>query len=103
MGEILLFGDLNAKLEMTKGNNKQLPSPNGFLLQNVIDINGLTVQNKETYCKGFWTRVNRKNPDERSAIDYFITGPNTGFDITNMQIDEDENFVLKGRNNRKKN
>ena len=92
-GEVVLFMDANAKIGMLNENI----SRNGRYLLNVVDECDLEIINKSDVCKGTVTRVNRKNPDERSAIDYVIATNTISSAITEMIIDEDGKYLLHGK------
>jgi len=47
------------------------------------------IVNKTIKCEGKWTRVNTKNVNEKSILDYVFTNINLYEDIINMKIDED--------------
>ena len=72
---ILLLGDFNAKI----GNGEQgIPSgdpiitPNGKRLINLTNNFNLKILNKNPKCKGKWTRIDTKNENEKSIIDYSL-------------------------------
>ena len=51
-----------------------------------------------TSDKGAWTRVNRKNPKERSIIDYALISKSLANNITETTTDEEETHRIRGRN-----
>ena len=72
-GEVIIMGDLNAKVEINSHECKQKESRNGNILQEYIRQTNTIILNKTENHQGTWTRVNRKNNNERSVIDYIIT------------------------------
>ena len=54
---------------------------------------GLIV-NKSIKCKGKWTRVNTKNCNEKSILDYVMTNQSVYDDIIEMIIDEEKLYRL---------
>ena len=72
-GPVILTGDFNAKLHITKqGNTIQNESNNGKIMQNEI-LKGAGMYPASTHPKiGTWTRQNRKNTTEKSIIDYIL-------------------------------
>lgn len=57
------------------------------------NINGVLV-NRTEKCIGLWTRVNTKNKDEKSILDYVITNMSVYEDINRMVVDEEETYKL---------
>ena len=49
-------------------------------------------------CKGKWTRVNTKNSNEKSIIDYAICSKTLSKDIMKVLIDDQETYKIKGKN-----
>ena len=94
---IVLIGDFNAKIEINKRNAYQKQSPNGKYLQQLIDNQNLIPINT-TSDKGAWTRVNRKNPKERSIIDYALISKSLANNITETTTDEVGTHRIRGRN-----
>ena len=96
-GEVILTGDFNAKLQVNKDCVKQTESPNGKLLDKMIrDTDMVALSTKAT--RGNWTRVNRRNPDERSLIDYIIGTKGIEKQTTELLIDEEGTMRIKGAN-----
>ena len=85
--EIILAGDFNAKITINNEECKQSESRNGKLLQNIIEDNNLIVANLKADA-GIWTRVNRKNNEEKSVIDYILTAPYVANNIQTLIVDE---------------
>ena len=93
-GEILLAMDGNAKIGLLG----EPISRNGKLLLQLVENTNLKLVNNTSKCKGRITRVNTKNPDEYSAIDFLLATENAEKWITEMLIDEDGLYKLKGKN-----
>ena len=70
--EVIIAGDFNAKLQINSNSCKQHISRNGKLLREIMDNNDLTPANLKSN-HGIWTRVNRKNAEQKSVIDYILT------------------------------
>ena len=69
---LVVIGDFNSKIIMENDSIKEL-SPNGTLLNDIINRCPLRVLNFEDKTSGKWTRVQEKNGTvERSVIDYAI-------------------------------
>ena len=92
-GEILIFMDGNGKIGLL-GEEK---SRNGKLLENTIMANELTFLNKSKKCVGKITRVNSKNSNEKSAIDFVVASDHIEKTLTHMLIDEDGLYRIKGK------
>ena len=65
--------------------------------EELIEQNDLKIVNETVKCKGKYTRVNANNPQERSTIDYCIVMHNTWNQIMKMDIDECQQYKLKGK------
>ena len=91
-GEVLLFMDGNAKIGMLD----EPISRNGKLLQDLFDECGLGVMNASSKCIGRVTRVNRKNTEEKSAIDFLAVTENMEKQIHEMIIDEKGDYLPQG-------
>ena len=83
-GEVMIFMDANAKLGLL---NEKV-SRNGKLLQAVIAECELKILNTSDLCHGKITRVNRKKPDEKSAIDFVLATEEIHSQLEDMMIDE---------------
>ena len=92
-GRVILFMDGNAKIGLLNENI----SRNGKLLLDVIEECSLQILNNTEICHGKITRVNRKKPSEKSAIDFVFASPEAKTMITHMTIDEEEKFVMAGK------
>ena len=92
-GEILFFTDGNAKIDiLSEGFSR-----NGRLLSNVVSECELDIMNLSDKCAGKITRLNRGKRDEKSAIDFVFTSQEISHYVAEMLIDEDENYLLKGK------
>ena len=52
------------------------------------------IVNKTPKCKGKWTRINTKNIEEKSILDYVMTNQSVYDDIIEMKIDEEKLYRL---------
>ena len=93
-GELLLIMDANAKIGLL---NEPI-SRNGRYLLQVIEETNLQIMNKSDKCVGKITRMNTKNSNEYSAIDYVLTTEGTEPSIINITIDEEGLYKIKGKN-----
>ena len=92
-GEMILCMDANAKIGLLG----ESVSRNGKLISNVFDECEMVVINGTDKCDGQITRQNRKNKEERSAID-FVTATQDASDwIARMKIDEDGDLRMKNK------
>ena len=95
---ILLLGDFNAKIgneEQGIPNGDPIITPNQKRLTHLTNNFNLKILSKSPKCKGKWTRINTKNENEKSIIDYPLC---TQALYTNLiTIDEEENYKLNGR------
>ena len=92
--EVILGGDFNAKIEINNNEIKQKQSRKGKLLQRMIENTGL--QTKADI--GSWRRVNRKNTNEKSIIDYILTTQTIANNKLTMVIDDTGELRVKGKN-----
>ena len=95
--KIILAGDFNAKLHITKNKVKQEQSTNGEWLQELVDLGHLEIISLNDK-DGAWTRVNRANPQERSVIDYILTDATTKDEVSEIEVDEKGHHRLRGNN-----
>ena len=85
---IIIGGDFNAKLQVDNNNHKQAQSRNGKTLQEMINNTQLIpVTTNADY--GFYTRVNRNDPSEKSMIDYIMMSAPITKNISSTIIDEE--------------
>ena len=95
---VIVMGDFNAKLEMKTPFGQQTESRNGTLLEEVLkQTNTVTVNTRKEHT-GMWTRVNRKNPNEKSVIDYIITSKALSDQIIESSTDETGVLLIQGKN-----
>ena len=98
---LLLVGDFNAKIgndhEGIPQNNNYI-SRNGKLLRDMVKTCNLTLLNSTQACKGLWTRVNTKNHEERSVLDYALSSKSLETQVKSMTIDEEGHHRLEGAN-----
>ena len=93
---IIIQMDANAKLgpEMIKGCPHKM-SNNGKLLYNVIERQDLIVINALDLCKGIITRERIfQDKTEKSVIDFIIVSRGLLESVTEMNIDENKEYVL---------
>ena len=85
---IIIGGDFKAKLHVDNNNHKQTQSRNGKALQEMLNNTQLIpVTTNADY--GFYTRVNRNEPSEKSAIDYILMSAPIIKIISSTIIDEE--------------
>ena len=71
IGQVIMTGDINAKLKIEKEGITQEISTNGELLQTLLeDLELEAISTKSN--TGTWTRQHRQKTDEKSVIDYII-------------------------------
>ena len=97
-GEVIIMGDLNAKAEINSHECKQKESRNGNILQEYIRQTNTMILNTTENHQGTWTRVNRKNNNERSVIDYIITSRPLQNRIIDSATDTDNMYKIAGIN-----
>ena len=85
--QVLVVGDLNAKIEEDGGGNIIKTSKNGKLLCTVVQDSDLHVMNLSQKCYGKWTHVIRTT-GEASRLDYVLADGRTESQITKILIDE---------------
>ena len=95
--DIILAGDFNAKLAVSKATCTQIESRNGKMLQEMISEYNLLPANLNA-DHGIWTRTNRKIKTERSVIDYIMVSPRITTGITTMIVDEEGHLRVRGKN-----
>ena len=96
-GPVVLTGDFNAKIEINKGVTQQSTSRNGKLLNDLIAATDLVPISTKAES-GTWTRVNRKNTEEKSVIDYILVRKEDEEFVTENVVDEVGLLRLKGAN-----
>lgn len=95
-GEIILTGDFNAKIEINNNVVKQAMSRNGKIMQNMIENTNMTPVSTQA-TMGNWTRVKRKDNNERSVIDYILMSEQLVPAVNYIEIDEAGSYRLKGK------
>ena len=93
-GDIMITMDGNARIGLL---GEEI-SRNGHLILQVFHETGLKVLNGSNKCKGEITRKNTKNEDEKSAIDFVVVNDEAEQMVTEMIIDENELYKVKGKN-----
>ncbi len=94
------MGDLNSKIVVEHPTQKgQEISRNGKYMEMFLEQTNTSVINvNRPQHKGVWTRINRRNPSEKSAIDYIIISKTLNENLLESMTDEDGNFIIKGSN-----
>ena len=90
----ILFGDFNVKAIVTE---KHGISRNGKLLVHLIEEYNLHMVNDTEKCEGMWTRINTKNENEKSVLDYVICSESMFNSVVNMKIDEKGDYKPRGK------
>ena len=90
-GDVIIVMDANAKV----GILGEDVSRNGKYLLDMTNEVPLENMNLSEKCKGQVTRVNRKNPSERSAIDFVLACPQAENLIEGVEIDEDGKYLMR--------
>ena len=90
----LLAMDGNARIGLL---NEPI-SRNGKLLTEVFDITNIHVLNNTDICSGKVTRKNTKNDNKYSAIDFVVASEGARSWVQHMQIDEEGQARVKGKN-----
>ena len=96
--EVIILGDLNAKIAINKQQCKQKLSRNGSLLQEFLKQTNTVIINTTEKHQGTWTRVNRRNNSEKSVIDYIITGYPMKTKVVESATDTDNMYQIAGIN-----
>ena len=95
--DYILIGDLNAKIGCKQNGikgNKEEQNEAGKSLLNIEQTTQGVIVNKTLKCKGKWTRINTKNIEEKSILDYVMTNQSVYDDIIEMKIDEEKLYRL---------
>ena len=87
---IILLGDLNAKVEISRQHCKQNESRNGKMLTDLVRNTKTLIVNTLENHQGTWTRVNRKNTNEKSIIDYIIISQTLQHKIIESKTDDSQ-------------
>ena len=96
------MGDFNVKVGngadgISEGD--RVTSRDGKLLKQYIQQNNLILLNSQNMCTGKWTRVNTKNINERSIIDYALCSQSCLQILNSINIDEEELKNSKAKQN----
>ena len=91
-GEVILLMDGNGKIGLL---DEEI-SRNGSLLLDVFNECELNIMNKSEKCQGKITRVNRRYPEQKSAIDFLVVTEDVEQQIQSVTIDEEGDYLLKG-------
>ena len=98
--EIILTGDFNAKLQVNTLEINQNESRNGTILKQMNNLTG-TIPYTIKNMKPEWTRINRKNPNEKAILDYVITSEQTNQLIYETQIETEGIYRLNHKTREK--
>ena len=90
-GDVIIVMDANAKV----GILGESVSRNGKYLLNMINEVPLENMNLSEKCEGCITRVNRKNPSERSAIDFILACQEAEKLFEKIEIDEEGKYLMR--------
>ena len=86
--DYILIRDLNLKIgnkeNGIKDNNEGINEA-GKAFLNLEEKTKATIVNKSEKCKGKWTRINTKNENEKSILDYVMTNESVYEDIVEMK------------------
>ena len=95
--EVIIMGDLNAKVNIQTNKHTQETSRNGKLLEEFLKQTNTTATNTLPVHTGTWTRENRNNNNEKSVIDYIIISNNLINKITESTTDDTSIFPIEGK------
>jgi hypothetical protein len=101
-GKVILTGDFNAKIKIQKANYDgttvdQKQSRNGKLLEKLMKETGMIPISTHSDM-GLWTRVNTKNQEEKSIIDYILIQEEETARCMDIEVDEQEINKITGQN-----
>ena len=91
---------INAKIgngEQDIPNGDPIITPNGKRLINLTNNFNLKILSKRLKCKGKWTRINTKNENKKSIIDYALCTQALYRNLNTITIDEEGNYKLNGK------
>ena len=98
----VITGDFNAKIHIHANGIDQQISRNGKYLMSMCKETDLTpISAHEKYAT--WTRVNRRNNQERSIIDYILVENNKEHIVEDLHIDNEGQFRIKNEDYKKMN
>ena len=90
--QILIIGDLNAKIgEAIEGNKTQVTKGGRQLLKLANKENMIILNTVKEKCKAVWTRV---QGEEKSVVDYVLTYASSANTVKEMKIDEEKQYGL---------
>ena len=92
---VILAGDFNAKISITKPNITQTTSPNGKELEKLLTTTKMNPISTNA-INGTWTRVNRNNTQEKSIIDYILISNELTKKTNEVYVDEEGIYRLEG-------
>ena len=98
--KIILVGYFNGKIgndenEITNGDTSI--TTNGKRIWPMVRTLNLDILNKHAKCEGKQTRVNTKNSNEKSIIDYAICSKTLSKETMKVLIDDQETYKIKGK------
>ena len=101
-GKVILTGDFNAKIKVQKTNFdgttvNQKTSRNGKFMEKMMKDTGMTPISTNSDM-GLWTRVNTKNKEEKSIIDYILIQKEDIQNCVDIEVDEQETNKITGEN-----
>ena len=96
-GQVILMGDMNAKIESEDNSNKQEPSRNGKLLIQYTEATNTLIINKSKTHSGIWTRTNKQGT-KKSLIDYIIMSEQIANQTKESETDEQKSLAIRGKN-----
>ena len=98
----VITGDFNAKIPIHANGIDQQISRNGKYLMSMCKETDITpISAHEKYAT--WTRVDRKNSQERSIIDYILVENNKEHIVEDIHIDNEGQFRIKNEDYKKMN
>ena len=86
----LWIGDFNAKIGLKEDHHEI--SPNGRLVNNLIEKYSLFILNGTKLCKGVWTRIDSNG--NRSILDYVISSQGFSEYVKYIEIDDTKTNTL---------
>jgi hypothetical protein len=95
-GQIIIMGDINAKIKIETDDMKQETSRNGKLLEEFTETTNTHIVNTSKNHKGIWTRTN-KQETKKSLIDYIIISEELSHKVIESETDEGKIYEVKGK------
>ena len=99
--KIILVGDFNGKVGNDENgitNGETSITTNGKRIRSMVRTLNLGILNRHAKFEEKWTRVNTKNSNEKSIIDYAICSKTLSKDFIKVLIDHQETYKIKGKN-----